>query len=183
MSHDQAQNDPTGPPPASPADYGVFSHRAIAPSDSFGAASIQDQTGPGAPASAVAAMARHSNDGLTPLQRWAATASESQFNALSGAVGGFTSGVVTCPLDVIKTKLQAQGGFVPVDKGRHVGHHKVYEGLVGTARVIWKEEGIRGMYRGLGPIILGYLPTWAVWFTVYTKSKEFLAERNGESQP
>ncbi|KAK6076735.1 hypothetical protein SCUP234_03145 [Seiridium cupressi] len=127
-------------------------------------------------------MARQDGEGLTSLQRWTLKASESQFNALSGAVGGFTSGVVTCPLDVIKTKLQAQGGFVPIDKGRHVGHHKVYEGLVGTARVIWKEEGIRGMYRGLGPIIMGYLPTWAVWFTVYTKSKEFLAERQVRNQ-
>lgn len=125
-------------------------------------------------------MSLRDSEGLTPLQKWAARASESQFNALSGAVGGFTSGIVTCPLDVIKTKLQAQGGFVPVSKGRHVGHHKVYEGLIGTARVIWKDEGIRGMYRGLGPIILGYLPTWAVWFTVYTKSKEIMAENQGK---
>jgi solute carrier family 25 folate transporter 32 len=108
---------------------------------------------------------------LTPLRKWAAGASDSQFNALSGAIGGFTSGVVTCPLDVIKTKLQAQGGYMPVDKGRHAGHPKLYNGLVGTARVIWREEGIRGMYRGLGPIVLGYLPTWAVWFTVYNKAK------------
>lgn len=138
---------------------------------------------PGSPASAVQAVTHHGSDGLSVMQRWTTRASESQFNALSGAVGGFTSGIVTCPLDVIKTKLQAQGGFTPVDKGRHVGHHKVYEGLIGTARVIWREEGIRGMYRGLGPIILGYLPTWAVWFTVYTKSKEFLAERDGKSLP
>ncbi|KAH6655700.1 mitochondrial carrier protein [Truncatella angustata] len=127
-------------------------------------------------------MAFHSGDQLTLLQKWTTRASESQFNALSGAIGGFTSGIITCPLDVIKTKLQAQGGFVPVNKGRHVGHHKVYEGLLGTARVIWKEEGLRGMYRGLGPIILGYLPTWAVWFTVYTKSKEFFAERDVRNQ-
>ncbi|KAI0153181.1 mitochondrial carrier domain-containing protein [Xylariaceae sp. FL1272] len=119
---------------------------------------------------------------FTPLQRWAAGASDTQFNALSGAVGGFTSGVVTCPLDVIKTKLQAQGGFLPVSKGRHVGHHKVYSGLVGTTRVIWKEEGLRGMYRGLGPIILGYLPTWAVWFTVYNKSKKFMADNHVHNQ-
>ncbi|KAF7516975.1 hypothetical protein G7054_g13958 [Neopestalotiopsis clavispora] len=137
---------------------------------------------PGSPASAVQAVTHHGSDGLSVMQRWTTRASESQFNALSGAVGGFTSGIVTCPLDVIKTKLQAQGGFTPVDKGRHVGHHKVYEGLIGTARVIWREEGIRGMYRGLGPIILGYLPTWAVWFTVYTKSKEFLAERDVRNQ-
>lgn len=129
-------------------------------------------------------MTLHNPHGLQQLwQNWVSSASESQFHALAGAIGGFTSGVVTCPLDVIKTKLQAQGGIAPVSKGRHVGHHKVYEGLVGTTRVIWKEEGLRGMYRGLGPIILGYLPTWAVWFTVYNKSKTFMAEHKSESVP
>ncbi|KAI9163074.1 Mitochondrial nicotinamide adenine dinucleotide transporter 1 [Paramyrothecium foliicola] len=117
----------------------------------------------------------HQPGSVPLLQRWAASAPDSQFNALAGAVGGFTSGVVTCPLDVIKTKLQAQGGHTPVDRGRHAGHPKLYNGLVGTAKVIWREEGIRGMYRGLGPIVLGYLPTWAVWFTVYNESKGWLA--------
>ncbi|KAK7431773.1 hypothetical protein QQZ08_001713 [Neonectria magnoliae] len=113
---------------------------------------------------------------VTRMHRWTLNASDSQFNALAGAIGGFTSGIVTCPLDVIKTKLQAQGGYLPVDKGRHVGHPKMYNGLVGTARVIWREEGIRGLYRGLGPIVMGYLPTWAVWFTVYNKSKVWLGD-------
>lgn len=113
---------------------------------------------------------------LTSLERFAFYASDSQFNALAGAIGGFTSGVVTCPLDVIKTKLQAQGGLKSVQRGRHVGHHQVYKGLFGTASVIWRDEGLRGMYRGLGPIILGYLPTWAVWFTVYNKSKTWIGQ-------
>lgn len=113
---------------------------------------------------------------ITPLQKWAARASESKFNAIAGAIGGFTSGVVTCPLDVIKTKLQAQGRHSLLDKGRHAGHPRLYNGLVGTASIIWREEGIRGLYRGLGPIVLGYLPTWAVWFTVYNKSKVYLAD-------
>jgi solute carrier family 25 folate transporter 32 len=106
--------------------------------------------------------------------------SDSTFNALAGACGGFASGVVTCPLDVIKTKLQAQGGFraQQANASRDPGT-VVYRGMLGTARVIWREEGLRGMYRGLGPIILGYLPTWAVWFTVYGKSKEFFADYNG----
>ena len=125
-------------------------------------------------------MSFRNSHGLSLIERWAVNASESQFNALSGAVGGFASGIATCPLDVIKTKLQAQGGFVPVVKGRHVGHHKVYRGLIGTANVIWREEGIRGLYRGLGPIILGYLPTWAVWFTVYNESKVWLADHQGK---
>ncbi|KAI2640263.1 mitochondrial carrier domain-containing protein [Xylaria nigripes] len=127
-------------------------------------------------------MEIHDSQGLTPLQRWAVSASDSQFNALAGAVGGFTSGIVTCPLDVIKTKLQAQGGFQVVSKGRHVGHRRVYSGLVGTARVIWKEEGVRGLYRGLGPIVLGYLPTWAVWFTVYNNSKKYMADSHVRNQ-
>ncbi|KAL2255029.1 hypothetical protein VTK26DRAFT_4296 [Humicola hyalothermophila] len=32
------------------------------------------------------------------------------------------------------------------------------------------------MYRGLGPIVMGYLPTWAVWFTIYNKTKSVLGE-------
>ncbi|KAI1211766.1 mitochondrial carrier [Annulohypoxylon truncatum] len=178
MSHDEAQSPPTGRSSHDPAEYGVFAHRSsptVTPTASSANTSHQDNQS--TLASAVTAMELHDPRGLTPLQRWAADASDSQFNALSGAVGGFTSGIVTCPLDVIKTKLQAQGGFRAINKGRYVGHHKVYSGLVGTARVIWKEEGLRGMYRGLGPIILGYLPTWAVWFTVYNKSKVFMAEK------
>ncbi|KAM0333361.1 hypothetical protein ACHAQA_002022 [Verticillium albo-atrum] len=89
---------------------------------------------------------------LSPLEKWAVNASPSQFNALAGAIGGFTSGVVTCPLDVIKTKLQAQGGFNPVSKGRHVGHPKLYDGLTGTARVIWRDEGMRGITIVTNPI-------------------------------
>ncbi len=116
------------------------------------------------------------------MERFARGRSDAAFNAIAGAVGGFASGVVTCPLDVIKTKLQAQGGFraqaaassAPGAPGR-----AVYNGMLGTARVIWREEGIKGMYRGLGPIILGYLPTWAVWFTVYGKSKEYFSQTSG----
>ncbi|GKU00383.1 mitochondrial carrier protein [Fusarium langsethiae] len=118
---------------------------------------------------------------VTPMHRWALNASDSQFNAIAGAVGGFTSGVVTCPLDVIKTKLQAQGGYAALNKGRHVGHPKLYNGLFGSGKVIWREEGIRGLYRGLGPIVMGYLPTWAVWFTVYNKSKGYISQHYDNS--
>lgn len=175
MSHGEHQLPASAgspPPPPPPSGYGPAaspSHPLPARTPSPSRVSV-----PLAVASAGGMPdAQHS---LTKLERWAVRASDSQFNATAGAIGGFTSGVVTCPLDVIKTKLQAQGGFAAVQKGRHVGHHKVYEGLVGTAKVIWREEGVRGMYRGLGPIILGYLPTWAVWFTVYNKSKVWVGQ-------
>lgn len=112
---------------------------------------------------------------ITPFQKWAMGRSDDTFRALGGAVGGITSGIVTCPLDVIKTKLQAQGGF----RQSNASSHMVYRGLIGTARMIWQEEGLRGMYRGLGPITMGYLPTWAVWFTVYGRSKEFFGQYIG----
>lgn len=105
---------------------------------------------------------------------------DSTCQAMAGAAGGFMSGVVTCPLDVIKTKLQAQGGFRARNGGLPpAASNVVYRGMLGTARVIWKEEGLKGMYRGLGPIILGYLPTWAVWFTVYGRSKDYFSKHNG----
>ncbi|KAF8862402.1 mitochondrial folate transporter-like protein/carrier [Acephala macrosclerotiorum] len=118
---------------------------------------------------------RNSNGPITPFEDWCRGRSDDSFAALAGATAGFMSGVVTCPLDVIKTKLQAQGGF----RGRSNTPlaHPVYSGMVGTAKIIWREEGLRGMYRGLGPIILGYLPTWAVYFTVYGKSKVFFGKR------
>lgn len=117
---------------------------------------------------------------LNPFERWIVSANKPQFNAISGAVGGFTSGIITCPLDVIKTRLQAGGGYAPVSKGRHVGHEKVYRGLVGTFQTIWRTEGIRGLYRGLGPIVMGYLPTWGVWFTVYDLCKIRMREYNSK---
>jgi len=93
---------------------------------------------------------------------------------LAGAGAGLVSSVATCPLDVIKTKLQAQ-------KAARGGAN--YLGIVGTVKDIWRRNGIRGMYRGLGPTILGYLPTWAIYFSLYDGIKKHLREnRRLESQ-
>jgi solute carrier family 25 (mitochondrial folate transporter), member 32 len=41
---------------------------------------------------------------------------------------------------------------------------------------IWKQNGYRGFYRGLGPTILGYLPTWGIYFAVYDGIKAHFGE-------
>jgi solute carrier family 25 folate transporter 32 len=94
-----------------------------------------------------------------------------------GALAGVASGIVTCPLDVIKTKLQAQGGFARRRAPTHTS--QMYRGMIGTGSTIWRSEGIRGLYRGLGPMLLGYLPTWAVYLTVYDQSRAFFGQKTG----
>lgn len=46
----------------------------------------------------------------------------------------------------------------------------------GTIKTIAKYDGLRGFYRGLGPTILGYLPTWAIYFAVYDGIKSAFGE-------
>ncbi|KAF1820412.1 mitochondrial carrier [Dissoconium aciculare CBS 342.82] len=108
------------------------------------------------------------------IAKWSTSWSPAAVNSFSGAMAGMASGIVTCPLDVIKTKLQAQGSF----RARSVLAEGVrpaamYQGMLGTARIIYTQDGLRGMYRGLGPMLLGYLPTWAVYMSVYDSSREY----------
>lgn len=91
---------------------------------------------------------------------------------LAGAGAGLVSSIATCPLDVIKTKLQAQ---------HHAHGHREYLGVVGTLKDVLRRDGVKGLYRGLGPTILGYLPTWAIYFAVYDGIKRKLADEDLES--
>lgn len=83
--------------------------------------------------------------------------SDSQLITISGAASGFLAGIIVCPFDVIKTRAQGtvSGNLVDIIEG------------------IFRNEGLRGFYRGLVPITIGYLPTWTIYFTVYEKAKNF----------
>lgn len=49
---------------------------------------------------------------------------------------------------------------------------------LGIVKNILKYDGVRGMYRGLGPTILGYLPTWAIYFAVYDTIKDYFGKKS-----
>ncbi|KAH7926471.1 mitochondrial carrier [Leucogyrophana mollusca] len=86
---------------------------------------------------------------------------------IAGAGGGLIASIATCPLDVVKTKLQAQ---------RAIHGQQGYQGVIDTVKTVVRHDGLRGLYRGLGPTILGYLPTWAIYFTVYDGIKTRFGE-------
>ena len=118
----------------------------------------------------------------TQFETWVNRTPEAYVVPISGGLAGAVSGFVSCPLDVIKTKLQAQGGFQAPKDGIKITT-AAYRGVQGTAATIWKDEGLRGMYRGLGPMLLGYVPTWAVYLTVYNHSQAFFRTKTGEPFP
>ncbi|KAI9220968.1 mitochondrial carrier domain-containing protein [Blastocladiella britannica] len=82
-------------------------------------------------------------------------------NALSGASAGAMASFLTCPLDVVKTRMQ--NSATPV-----------YSGTFNGLATIFRSEGYRGWYRGLSAMMLGYLPSWAIYFSVYEGSKRTL---------
>jgi solute carrier family 25 folate transporter 32 len=125
----------------------------------------------------AAATSSPSSNFVDRVELFAARLPEYYIAPFCGASAGVASGIVTCPLDVIKTKLQAQGGF---RRNGHVAEtSKIYRGMLGTGKIIWREDGIRGLYQGLGPMLLGYLPTWAVYLAIYDRSRDYFYETTG----
>lgn len=67
---------------------------------------------------------------------------------LSGGIAGLVVDVSLYPLDTVKTRLQSKDGFM-------------------------RSGGFRGIYRGLGPVIVGSVPGASVFFCSYELTKKF----------
>lgn len=88
---------------------------------------------------------------------------------LAGGVAGTIASTLTAPLEVIKTQLQSSnfGG-----KGLSA---------VDVAARIYKAEGIKGFFRGVGPLLVGIIPTRAIYFWSYSFSKRSLNSTLGNT--
>lgn len=82
-------------------------------------------------------------------------------SAASGAISGLVAGVAVCPFDVVKTRLQVQSSF-PELRGQKLS-------ITDTFCKIYHEQGAKGLYSGLSPLLVGYLPAWTIYFYVYKK--------------
>jgi hypothetical protein len=60
---------------------------------------------------------------------------------VAGGVAGCTAAVLTCPLEVIKTKLQSR--------------NLARASFLNVVRSTWRTEGYKGFFRGLGPLLSG----------------------------
>ena len=123
-----------------------------------------------------------SYESISWLENIATRCSTSTIQSISGASAGLASCIAACPLDVIKTNLQGAGGLPTQSLGSasaSVRRPLQDRGLLGTGRLIWREGGFRGMYRGLAPAMLAFLPRWTVYITVYHESNEALTTRFG----
>ncbi|KAK4537832.1 hypothetical protein CDCA_CDCA14G3857 [Cyanidium caldarium] len=83
----------------------------------------------------------------------------------AGALSGAFAASVTQPLDVVKTRMQAE----PVER-RQLPR---YTGVRQALRVIATEEGARGLFVGLAPSVLALVPALSSFFTVYTSTKRW----------
>lgn len=93
---------------------------------------------------------------------------ETGAHLMAGTVAGLVTSLATNPIWVVKVRLQLQGR----DKVSRP-YAGFMDGLVSIAR----EEGVRGLYKGIGPSIL-LVSHGAVQFTMYERFKEVLRRRH-----
>ncbi|XP_062216098.1 uncharacterized protein LOC133916440 [Phragmites australis] len=74
---------------------------------------------------------------------------------LGGGLSGITAASMTYPLDLVRTRLAAQTNTA------------YYRGIYHALYVTCRDEGVRGLYKGLGATLLGVGPSIAVSFAVY----------------
>ena len=96
-------------------------------------------------------------------------------NLTLGATAGFVAAGLTYPSDLIRRRLQLQG-MKGVDLPK-------YKGTVDCVRVMLREEGVRGLYKGMLPCFLKVCPAMAVSFTVYEELRRRLKFDPPSSKP
>eukprot|EP01116_Phalansterium_solitarium_P023756 TRINITY_DN8492_c0_g1_i1.p1 TRINITY_DN8492_c0_g1~~TRINITY_DN8492_c0_g1_i1.p1 ORF type:complete len:310 (+),score=68.78 TRINITY_DN8492_c0_g1_i1:547-1476(+) len=90
---------------------------------------------------------------------------------IKGILGGVANSVgatVTSPLDVLKIRFQTQGEL-------HSGAAKTYNGVIGSAKVIVRDEGVRGLYKGLTVSIAREMTFTSARFALYEPFRKHLS--------
>ncbi|XP_029381297.1 solute carrier family 25 member 36-A isoform X2 [Echeneis naucrates] len=104
----------------------------------------------------------------------------------AGGCGGTVGAILTCPLEVVKTRLQSSSITLYISEvqlstvnGASVAR-VAPPGPLHCLKLILEREGPRSLFRGLGPNLVGVAPSRAIYFAAYSTAKEKL---NGVLEP
>lgn len=93
--------------------------------------------------------------------------------ALTGGLSRIMAAMISCPVTVVKTRMELVGASdVGVPRYNNTFH---------ALRMIAKTEGLRGLYRGLGPTLLSNAPFSALYYLFYTRLRNKLS--TGDTPP
>ncbi|CAI5481085.1 unnamed protein product [Closterium sp. Yama58-4] len=84
--------------------------------------------------------------------------------AIAGAVAGMATVAILHPLDIVRTRFQVNDGRDPTIPR--------YHGVVSAITTISRSEGMRGLYAGLYPSMVGSSLSWALYFFLYSHAKD-----------
>lgn len=90
---------------------------------------------------------------------------------VSGVGAGILCTIACAPFDVAKVRLQIQGAL---------GIHKYSGGSVSIIRMIYREEGIRGVFKGVGPALFTVPLFWGVYWPIYDRMKSYCKDNYPE---
>lgn len=93
---------------------------------------------------------------------------------LAGSAAGGTAVICTYPLDLARTRLAYQvtntSKFGNVSQSFH-GQQPNYSGVKDVCKNVYREGGVRALYRGVGPTLIGILPYAGLKFYIYEDLK------------
>lgn len=106
---------------------------------------------------------------------------------VAGGTGGMVGAILTCPLDVVKTRLQSDAYHKTYNKApkspnpviKAFQHFKETGGVILS---IYRTEGGRALFRGLGPNLVGVIPARSINFFTYGATKEILLSNFNNGQ-
>ncbi|KAK9470979.1 mitochondrial carrier domain-containing protein [Dipodascopsis tothii] len=107
---------------------------------------------------------------------------------IAGGMGGMMGAIFTCPFDVVKTRLQSD--FYSSNSAQNTAAKAAVSGsrpfgaitrhFIETGHIIgdiYKNEGSRALFKGLGPNLVGVIPARSINFFTYSNSKALISEK------
>ncbi|CAI9110852.1 OLC1v1010942C1 [Oldenlandia corymbosa var. corymbosa] len=96
-------------------------------------------------------------------------------NATAGALAGLATVTFSHPLDVVRTRFQVHDG--------RISNLPSYKSTPHALFTIARSEGLRGLYAGFYPAVLGSTISWGLYFFFYSKAKQRYLETREELSP